>query len=217
MKAIRMRLSGPVAARPETVSAMLEQVMPEYQIASRHSVIVRAPAPTVYEALMAIQPHRARVTRVLFGLRRLPGQLLGRRSRHARRPAPATGLKETAQRGGFVVLTERPGRELLLGVGGSFWRLAGNIARLDSVDAWCDYQAPGTARAAMTVRVDPIDYQTARLYTETRVHARGLPAQILFRLYWTLISPFSGLIRRAMLRQAKTAAEQRTGLFRLSE
>ncbi|HMA37276.1 MAG TPA: hypothetical protein VKY74_22670 [Chloroflexia bacterium] len=215
MKTMRIPLAGLLRRPAARASALLDQVMPQYEVASRHSVIVRAPAAQVYAALTAVPFGQAPVTRVLFGLRRLPATLLGRRVRPVV-GAPAAGLAATARRAGFVVLAEHPGREILLGIAGSFWRLAGNVARIDSVDAWCTYQQPGTARATMAVRVEPIDYQTARLSTETRVQALGRRARVLFRLYWTLIAPFSGLLRRVMLRQVKTAAERQTGLFLLT-
>ena len=65
----------------------------------------------------------------------------------------------------------------------------------------------------MTLRVEPIDYQTARVYTETRVQTFGRRAGRLFRLYWLAIGPFSGLLRRSLLRQVKRNAERSAGLF----
>jgi hypothetical protein len=46
------------------------------------------------------------------------------------------------------------------------------------------------------------------LATETWVETRGLRTHLLFRAYWTVIGPFSGLIRRTFLRVAKRRAER---------
>ena len=45
------------------------------------------------------------------------------------------------------------------------------------------------------------------LSTETRIRCFGRSALWKFRLYWTLIAPFSGLIRKAILKRVKIDAE----------
>jgi hypothetical protein len=46
----------------------------------------------------------------------------------------------------------------------------------------------------------------SRLYTETRVRCLGASSRRWFRLYWLVIRPFSGLLRRSMLRGIRTEA-----------
>src|SRR5689334_14086779 len=179
------------AARPTLVA----EVRPDYQIASRHSRVVRAPAAPVYAEIRRVDFGHAPLVRGLVALRGLPARLLHRGQTTAPR-GPGQGVPP-----GFVLLAERPGRELVLGVAGQFWRPTGNIARLADASAWHAYQAPGTASAVMVLRVTPIDYQTSRLATETRVLVRGRGASLRFRAYWLLIGPFSGLIRHSLLGQ----------------
>jgi hypothetical protein len=62
--------------------------------------------------------------------------------------------------------------------------------------------------AAASFRVDAAPAGST-LATETWVKTRGLRARILFGVYWTVIGPFSGLIRRTFLRVAKRRAERR--------
>ena len=45
------------------------------------------------------------------------------------------------------------------------------------------------------------------LATETRVLCLDTASRRRFRLYWTLIGPFSGLIRKDILRSIKRQAE----------
>jgi hypothetical protein len=203
-----------VRARSEQASAapptLIDEVMPVYQVASRHSRVVRAPAATIYAEIRRVDFGQAPPVRVLFALRGLPARLLG----GGKRPAPR--VRSQGMPPGFVLLAEQPGRELVLGVAGQFWRSTGNIARLADAAAWHAYRARGTASAVMVLRVTPIDYQTSRLATETRVLVRGRGASLRFRVYWLLIGPFSGLIRHSLLGQIRRAAEQATGLFRLT-
>jgi hypothetical protein len=194
------------AARP----TLVDEIMPVYEVASRHSRVVRAPAATVYAELRQVDFGQSPLVRVLFALRGLPARLLG----GGRRPAPGTQRQGVPP--GFVLLAERPGREVVLGIAGQFWRPTGNVARLADAAAWHAYQAPGTASGVLVLRVTPIDYQTSRLTTETRVQVRGRGASLRFRAYWLIIGPFSDRIRHSLLRQISRAAEQATGLFRLT-
>jgi hypothetical protein len=184
--------------------------MPVYQVASRHSRVVRAPAATVYAEIRSVDFGQAPLVRGLFAVRGLPARLLHRWQ------APAPRGRSQGVPPGFVLLAERPGRERVLGIAGQFWRPTGNIARLADAAAWHAYQAPGTPSAVMVLRVTPLDYQTSRLATETRVLVRGRGAGLRFRAYWLLIGPFSGLIRHSLLGQIRRAAEQATGLLRLT-
>ncbi len=45
------------------------------------------------------------------------------------------------------------------------------------------------------------------LATETRIRYFGTAARRKFRLYWTFVGPFSGLIRRALLRGVRRRAQ----------
>ena len=87
-------------------------------------------------------------------------------------------LPQRFQGTGFVVLAEVPSEELVIGVAGKFWR------------------PNGTESPECTV-----------LSTETRIKCFGRAALWKFRVYWSLIGPFSGLIRKAILKQVKTEAE----------
>ena len=56
------------------------------------------------------------------------------------------------------------------------------------------------AVAVMNFLVEPhASGRGTRLFTETRVRCLGRSSRRWFRLYWLVIRPFSGLLRRAML------------------
>ena len=71
---------------------------------------------------------------------------------------------------------------------------------------------PGTAKAAWNFAVGKSSDGITELRTETRVLCADLVTRRRFRAYWTLIRPFSGLIRKEMLAAVRSAAEsiQRT-------
>ena len=156
-------------------SALLDLVMPLYEVRTRRTRRVRAAAPTLYAAL-----DRALVS-----------------------GTPA----------GYAVLVRRPGRELLLG-STRLWTRGANMTH--TADAWCAYQGQGSRRTTVSLRVVPVDYQTADLIRETRVHSRGLGTRLLTRLTWPLIVRLGRRGRRSLLRQVASRAEYATGLFRLT-
>jgi hypothetical protein len=61
----------------------------------------------------------------------------------------------------------------------------------------------------MSLAIAPAADGGTLLSTETRVHALGPSARRRFRLYWLAIRPFSGLLRRALLRGIARYAEGR--------
>ena len=51
--------------------------------------------------------------------------------------------------------------------------------------------------------------ESTLLSTETRIKCFGQAALWKFRIYWSLVGPFSGLMRKAILKQIKTEAESK--------
>jgi hypothetical protein len=99
---------------------------------------------------------------------------------------------------GFVLLGERPRRELALGVVGRFWTLGGERVTLDA-DGFAAFDRPGYAKVVWDFRLTP-EGNTTRLSTETRIRCLDAESRRRFRRYWRVIRPFSGLIRLARLR-----------------
>jgi hypothetical protein len=88
-----------------------------------------------------------------------------------------------------TVLEDLPGEGMVLTLTGRFWRLRGD----------------GTEPPATAV----IDFRTRRggLTTETRVHVPDVGSRRRFARYWRVVRPFSGVIRRQVLRATKRRAE----------
>jgi hypothetical protein len=178
----------------------LDAWMPEFDVAARHETRVAASASRTYAAARRLDLRRSPLVRGLFALRALPGLLAGRRGR-------ALGLDmEALLRSGFVLLEEQPGRELVLGLVGRFWRMDGGIVRV-SAEAFGAFDAPGYARAAWNFTVAPAGEGTVRVATETRVRCTDAASRRRFLRYWRLVGPFSGLTRREMLRVVRRDAE----------
>lgn len=88
-----------------------------------------------------------------------------------------------------TVLEDVPGEGMVLTLTGRFWRLRGR-----------GVEPPATA---------VIDFRADHrsLTTETRIHVSDPGSRRRFERYWRVVRPFSGLIRRRVLRAAKRRAE----------
>jgi hypothetical protein len=173
---------------------LIDELMPQFDEFERHERLVRAAPPAVYAALRRVDLLDPWIIRWLLALRTAPGAL--RRPRQA--PRRRTLRLEQMLEHGFVLLGERPERELVLGVVGRFWTLAGERLPLDAA-GFAAFDRPGYAKVVWDFRLTPEGGLT-RLSTETRIQCLDAESQRRFRRYWRVIGPFSGLIRRALLR-----------------
>jgi hypothetical protein len=106
---------------------------------------------------------------------------------------------------GFFLVDEQPGREIVLGTIGRFWKLRGGKTSGATAED-LEYPPPaGAAAAVWNFRVARYAHGT-RIHTETRVRCADDDARRSFRRYWRIVGPFSALIRRRMLESIKREA-----------
>ena len=94
----------------------------------------------------------------------------------------------------------------MLGIAGRFWTPRGDVRRLTPAE-FARFEDPGYARAVWTFEIEDVAPAVSRLVTQTRVVCNGNRAKRLFRAYWLIVGPFSGFLRREMLRAIRTDAE----------
>jgi len=168
--------------------SLLDGLIPEFDFRSRHSLFVAAPPEAVAAAMSAyrMEEEGSWPVRWLFRLR-------GLRAVRGR-------LRSALTSRGFRVLAERPGEEVVFGIAGRFWALRElrSLVAVEDAEAFARYAEPGAAKAALGLMIDRVPGGT-RLSTETRVKCVDAAAYRRFALYWTLIKPFSGWIRRDIL------------------
>jgi hypothetical protein len=181
---------------------LLEAFAPNPDALEVHGIEVDAPPDVVYRTLWTVDFARLPVVAVLLGLRALPALLGRRRGRLASRRLTLHEIVEA----GFGTLAEEPGREIVLGVSGRFWRLTGNLEPFDR-QAFSQPVPAGMAQGVWSFRVLPRGERGSVLSTETRVTCGDAPSRSKFRRYWFVVRPFSGLIRILMLRTIRRTAE----------
>jgi hypothetical protein len=181
----------------------IDEWMPKYNVRASYSILVRASVEKTSAALASARFSDLPIVRRLMRLRgyRMDGdKATGSESSNSSNP-------NRRPYGAFLELSDVPHQEIVLGIAGRFWRPDGGIVRDLRPNEFMDFHPEGYAKAVWTFSLTPADGGTT-LGTETRVHTFGRSATLKFRAYWLLVGPFSGLIRKAMLREVKRIAER---------
>jgi hypothetical protein len=186
---------------------LIDDYLPRYHVSEHHELLVPVPAPETYAAIWQADLAASIVVKTLLALRSLPARLF---DAAPARPAATRLTLHDIVRHGFCLLAEEKEREVVLGASGCFWRPTGNLSATDPA-RFREPPPAGTARAAWNFTVSQPSDGVTLLSTETRVLCADDGALRSFRRYWMVVGPFSGLIRRHMLRTIGHAAEARRG------
>jgi hypothetical protein len=182
--------------------SLLDAFIPEPEVLEHHQIAINAPADVVMQSAKQLELLKSPVIRAIFRARELA---LG--GEPDTRPHPTT-LMEQMQSIGWVVLSERPARQIVFGSVTQPWD-ATPVFRSIPPDQFRAFAEPGYVKIAWTLRADPVDDEHTVFHTETRVCTTDEQARDRFRTYWSFVAPGVELIRLAMLRPLKRAAEQR--------
>ena len=180
---------------------LIDTFAPAWDAREIHRIQIAASRDAVYRALRTTDLHDSRVIRWLVALRALPRLL---RRRNGVRRLQTVGL-DTMLKGSFGLLAEDPGREIVIGITGRFWRPIDNILPFDKRD-FEGAVAPGYARGIWNFSIEQDAAGVTTLSTETRVMCGDRASRTKFRAYWLIVRPFSGLIRTLILRAVRKHA-----------
>lgn len=171
---------------------LIDRWMPRYDEIEHHEREVAAPPAATYGTIKTIDFAQSLPIRLLLLVRGVPHMITGR--------ALPTGVitLESFIETGFVVLEEKPGEEIVLGAVGKFWMPTSRIQPI-TAQRFPGFDEAGFAKATMNLRVEPLDDDYSRVITETRVACTDEVARRRFKRYWSVVGPFSSLIRREML------------------
>lgn len=172
---------------------LIDDLMPVYDFAERHEVVIDAPVDRVYQAVRSLDASGSTVIRWLFRMRGLPLECL-----------TLEGLLQN----GFVLLSDVPEHELVLGLVGRFWKSSGDLLDGLDRDRFLAFDDVGYAKCVWNFSFARLSETVTRVATETRVRCTDSTSRKSFRRYWILIAPFSGWIRREMLHVIKRKVEQ---------
>ena len=189
---------------PPAAHELIDEFMPIYDVSEYHETTIRAPINSVYEAVWTADLNRSLIVRLLVTLRGLPSSLS--LSDHQRKPNLNL---DALMKSGSVLLGENRPNEIALGLIGRFWTPAGGRCRVKDAEAFRDFDQSGYAKAVWNFSLVEDGPTATRLATETRVRCLDDGSRRRFRLYWSVIGPFSGLIRHEVLRAIRRSSESK--------
>jgi hypothetical protein len=197
-------LALPISANAVvTHTTSLDDWMPRWQIRERHAIPIAAPPEKVFAAMHAVRADDIFLFRALTAIRRC-GQAGPESVMNAPEQKP---ILDVATQTTFVLLTEKPPRELVVGTVVAAPPSARAAGRL-TPELFQEKLPPGVALATMNFLVTPAGPGGSTISTETRVYAEDAAAMRRFAIYWRLIHPGSDIIRRMWLRAIKQRAEK---------
>jgi len=183
--------------------SLLDRFIPDPEVAEHHQIDINAPAEVVMSTAKGMRMLDSPVIRTIIRMREVA---MG--GEHDEREHPE-GLLDQMQSIGWVILSETAGREIVLGCVTQPW-LANPVFRSVAAADYLAFAEPGYVKIAWTLRADPIDDRRSTFHTETRVATTDAASRERFRNYWSFVAPGVELIRMAMLRPLKRAAEWRS-------
>lgn len=186
-----------------TSTALLESIMPSYDVQEVHSTHVDALSPKAFAATLAVTPGETALARPFLWLRTFPARLGGAgRIDDARWNQPFLPVPSTA------ILGRVSDREIVVGLIGQFWKLGpGERVAVQSREQFMAFNRVGFVVSTLSFHVDP-EGNGCRVTTITRVRATDPESRRAFLRYWRVIGTGSAVLRRTWLRAVKARAEQ---------
>ncbi|MBJ7328954.1 MAG: hypothetical protein JHC95_03590 [Solirubrobacteraceae bacterium] len=195
----------------------LDELLPEYDVSDEVAVTVAASPAATFAALEAIDLIELGRNRPMIGMlgamRLLPevvshlvhGEPLPSAPDHVRLRDTAT---EPAMEGGWTLLVDEPGEEIVLGLVGRFWRPVIEYREVPA-EGFRTFDEPGWAKTVYALSVAPLPGDRTLLRGVMRTATTDEHARRWFRRYWTFgVGPGAHLLVRGLLEEARLQAER---------
>ena len=193
-----------------------DEFLPIYDVSDGVAVVVDASPARTWDALMDVDlievGRRKPLVGILTVLRMVPELLSGLVRGKLPPPVPRQmRLRDTATMpatsGGWVLLGDRPGESLALGLVGKFWRPVIAFAQVDR-EQFRDFAEPGYAKTIYELSVRELPDGRTLLGGLMRTATTDEHARRMFRRYWTFgVGSGAHVLVGAMLDSARRTAE----------
>jgi len=196
---------------------LADEFLTAYDVSDAVATVADTDRETAWRALLDVDllelGREAPMVGMLGALRMLPeivGDLL-----HGERPAKppeSMRLRDLSSipmdEGGWILLGERAGHELALGLVGKFWRPAIEYAPVTSADEFRDFDEPGFAKTVYDLSARALDANRTLLSGLMRTATTDEHARRWFRRYWTFgVGSGAHILVGGLLDSARRAAE----------
>jgi hypothetical protein len=190
-------LVGNSIAHADT-STLLDAQLPAYDVVLTEHLVIEADTTVVFEAAKNFDfiTTRSPFVTVLMTARSVPSRLGGH---PAAAPQTLMLARDPGALPGWLILGEVPGREVVFGAVGTFWK-----PRIDwrdlAADEFAAFAEPGWGKIACHLLVRPDGPGRSVLTYECRTATTDTVSQAQMGRYWWLIRPFVAYVLRAVLR-----------------
>jgi hypothetical protein len=196
---------------------LADDFLPIYDVSDAVATVADADVEKAWRALLDVDllklGREAPMVGMLGALRMLPeivGHLL--HGEWPAKPPESMRLRDLSSiplyEGGWVVLGERPGEEIALGLVGKFWRPVIEFARITSADQFREFDEPGFAKTVYNLSARELDANKTLLSGLMRTATTDEHARRWFRRYWTFgVGSGAHILVGALLDSARRAAE----------
>lgn len=171
-----------------TRKKLIDKYLPRCSFKEYHETIINSSIERVYKTARDFDLSKSNLIKWLFKLRGLPTNRMK--------------LQGFISDMGFSNIEENFPVENLIG----FWARY-KIAPILSSDDFINNTYPARIKVVWNFYLEEFNTNQVKLSTETRVLCLSPSAKVTFGLYWIIIKPFSGAIRKKMLQIIKQDSE----------
>ena len=167
---------------------LIDKYLPGYSFKEYHETLINSPIEKVYKKAKNFDLSKSNLIKWLFKIRGLPTNRMN--------------LQGFISDMGFTNIEENIPIENLIG----FWARY-KIAPVTSPDDFINNSYQARVKVVWNFYLEELSSNQTRLSTETRVLCMSPFTKLTFGLYWIIIKPFSGVIRKKMLQIIKQDSE----------
>lgn len=174
---------------------LIDKYLPEYTFNEYHYIEVNRSVADVYNSAKDFDMSQSKLINVLFKIRGLPSKRMN--------------LQGFISDIGFTNIEERFPTENLIG----FWART----KIEPISGYRDFienTISARVKVVWNFRFEEINGGQTKLSTKTRIWCVTPLSKITFGLYWRIIKPFSGVIRKRMLQIIKDDAESAESIMK---
>jgi hypothetical protein len=195
----------------ETPSELLaDRFAPRWAVMQTQHLVVDAPVTEAYAALRALDftEIAGGLVGAAFTVRDLPERW---KNRHHKMPRQRTRqtFDDLSAGSEWTILGERPGTEIVIGVGGRFWKPVAEWRRIEPAE-FLAFDEPGYGKIVQSLSARPYGESRSLLTHDVRVVLADWASQTKFRAYWAVVSPFVKAVQAATLRTIARNAKTTT-------
>ena len=167
---------------------LLEKYLPKYTYKEYHDIQISCSKEYAYTAARNLDFSKSKTIRFLLTIRGLPTNDLT--------------LEGFSKQVKFTFLEEIQDEEFIIG----FWAKIGVEKIIDKRQFAIDNKTR-RLKVVWNFKINQIEDELVVVSTETRVYCIAMITKLFFGIYWPIVRPFSGLIRKKMLSAIKENAE----------